>query len=414
MGQTQAAPGTGLPLQLFPLVGFLLQQVGQGPVLPAWPPRARPERRLLPPAHLLPDAILPEDAAALRRPVPLPPGPLPGKKPKTFPAAASRPPGAGCLPAAGYAAPSGAVLPAGRPFAKNPRRPGLRPDAAGPPDRYGCCPDHFPHGGRPFPVHPAAGAGGPLCGTVAGVLRRLAQHFQMPEPVGILRRYGASVSSSRAASGTRRASVSPCRRCRRESSCCSSSSRRKQLSIPSRAAWTVPGVRSSGRPSECGHRVQVSGPSPAGRAASCVRQRAVLQYLATAFQQPGTGRGLGSGLLMSGTGLFRFPAKGKAAADSLRQAGAGGIGREQGQQVAQGLFRLLQGRGRWSGIVPGCAAVPPPVWRRRLPARKAALPLPGQRPSPWLRAAWPASGFPRLVWRQGVPAPARPVGPAFA
>ena len=33
---------------------------------------------------------------------------------------------------------------------------------------------------------------GLLCGAVAGVLRRLAQHCQMPEPVGILRRHGAS------------------------------------------------------------------------------------------------------------------------------------------------------------------------------------------------------------------------------
>ena len=33
MGQTKAAPGMGLPLQFLPLVGFLLQQLGQGPVL---------------------------------------------------------------------------------------------------------------------------------------------------------------------------------------------------------------------------------------------------------------------------------------------------------------------------------------------------------------------------------------------
>ena len=82
---------------------------------------------------------------------------------------------------------------------------------------------------------------------------------------------------------------------------------------------------------------------------------AVLQHLAATFQQPGTGRDLGSGLLMPGAGLFRLPAEGKAPADSLRQTGTGSIGREEGQQFPHGPFRLLQRRGRVSGIVPGHA-----------------------------------------------------------
>ena len=196
---------------------------------------------------------------------------------------------------------------------------------------------------------------GLLCGTVAGVLRRLAQHFQMPEPVGILRRYGASRLFQQGG-----------QRCP-QGFCFAVQTLQARIFLlqlffeAQTALHTVQGRMDGPRRQvfRQAQRMQAAGPGGPGRLQPQDRflraATAVLQYLATAFQQPGTGRGLGSGLLMSGTGLFRFPAKGKAAADSLRQAGAGGIGREQGQQVAQGLFRLLQGRGRMPGIVPGCA-----------------------------------------------------------
>ena len=192
-------------------------------------------------------------------------------------------------------------------------------------------------------------------GMMAGLFRRLGQHVQVPEPVGVLRRHGPPQLRQQGR-----------QRCPQGLHVVVQALQARVLLLQLRLkAQTgvhavqggMDGARgqifrqaqgAQARCPACPGRLQLAGRFP--RAAA-----AVLQGLAAAFQQPGTGRGLGGCLLMPGAGLFRLPAEGKSAADGLRQVGAGGIGRKQGQQVAHGCFRLLQGQGRMSGIVPGRA-----------------------------------------------------------